>query len=97
MEDNIHSENPEQDKNPIEGEVIEVCKLKEGLPPFGYRIKDKDGKIYFAHIGDVKGNEKLLYKVYEYGGAVKLEDRQKVTFRYNPKPRDLPAINVEVK
>lgn len=45
----------------MKGTVIFAHKNFNGANPDYYKIRGEDGKDYFAHMGDVDGNEKILY------------------------------------
>ena len=44
---------------------IKQAKGYEGADPYGFEIEGEDGGKYFAHLGDLKKNEELLYEVYK--------------------------------
>ena len=53
-----------------------------GTPnPNSYLIKDKDGKTYLVHVGDIVDNEQLLYELYKEDKTVKLEKGDTVEFQ----------------
>ena len=43
----------------VHGTVKEILGDPE---PWGFKIEDDDGKVYFAHLGDIRDNELKLYK-----------------------------------
>lgn len=72
----------------LQGKVIQT----EGSPqPHSYLIEgDKDGKTYFAHMGDISHNTVLLYELSKNGSVsgqiVALNEGDTVQFEV-PEPR----------
>ena len=46
----------------MKGRVIFAHRNFEGAESDYYKILGEDGREYFAHMGDVDGNEKILYE-----------------------------------
>jgi hypothetical protein len=46
----------------LNGVVEQALTGKEGGEPYGFIIRGTDYKTYYAHLGDLKKNEKKLYK-----------------------------------
>jgi hypothetical protein len=57
----------------IKGTVIFVHRNFDGADPDYYKIKGEDGNEYFAHMGDVDGNEKILYEAHNKKSLVENE------------------------
>ncbi len=42
--------------------IVDEPKIAEGQSePYGFNIKGEDGEMYYAHLGDLKESETLLY------------------------------------
>ncbi|HEU5281729.1 MAG TPA: hypothetical protein VFU82_07120 [Gammaproteobacteria bacterium] len=64
----------------LEGKVTKINKV-EGMPnPHSYIIKDNKGHTYLVHVGDLKENENLLYKLYKEDKTAKLKVGDVVKF-----------------
>lgn len=65
--------------------VGEIIDIKGDPDPNSYIIKDKEGRTYLVHVGDIEENEQLLYRLYKENKkekkTVKLEYGDSVEFQ----------------
>ena len=87
----------EQTSKTIKGKVEHVFCSKEGGDPYAFRIRGEDNKTYFAHLGDLKPNEEILYGNNGNKPTEFLKKDDEVEFQCFTPQTDLLAIHVNKK